>query len=378
MHNRRQERDALRRKLEAGVSIHMLAPRRIGKTWTINRLAADLRESGWRVVEMDVEGMGAPSEFARGLCRRLEAQIPKSDALITHIRQRFTNLIGGNWGGERLTDALGKLDPIEFAEALIASVDESDQKTAIIIDEIAYFFLAFATENQKEAYAFAYRLRALQQRHRNVRWVLTGSIGLDIIASQYRLEGAFVDFEKFKLDPFTGEQARSFLRDPEIQKQFTCVFDASDEDFEWMFQELGWLAPYYLKLVANEVRPSVVGNEGRRAIATRADFEAAFERLLQPDRQSDFSVWREHVDKNLPEPSRAMAKHIVDALSMTPDGETADTLLAKSTQVQGSATKSQIKDVLNALVNDQLIAKNGDRYAFRSGLVRLYWQEYRA
>jgi hypothetical protein len=376
MHNRKQERDALKRKLEAGVSIHMLAPRRIGKTWTINRLADDLRESGWRVVEMDVEAMSTSSEFAHGLRKRLETEISKSDALKTHIRKRFDNLICGKWGDKPI-DALGKLDPTEFIGNLIASADASNQKTAIIIDEIAYFFLEFAKKNQEEAHAFAYRLRALQQRHRNVRWVLTGSIGLDIVASQYRLEGAFVDFEKFKLEAFTGEEARSFLRDPEIQKQITCVFDASDEDFEWMFRELGWLAPYYLRLVANEVRPSGLGNEGRR-IAIRADFEAAFERLLQPDRQSDFAVWHEHVDKNLPEASRAIAKHIVNALSMTVDGETADTLLAKSTQVQGSATQSQIKQVLNALVNDQLLAKNGDRYAFRSGLVRLYWQEYQA
>lgn len=377
MHNREQERDALKRKLEAGVSIHMLAPRRIGKTWTMNRLASDLRESDWQVIEMDVEGMRTSSEFAHDLCRRLEAQSTIRDVLTSHIRERFNNLIGGRWG-DKLTDALGKLDPTEFAGALIASLDETKKKTAIIIDEIAYFFLAFATANQKEAHAFAYKLRALQQRHRNVRWALTGSIGLDLIASQYQLEGAFVDFEKFKLETFTGEQARSFLRDPLIQSQFTSIFDASDADFDWMFQELGWLAPYYLKLVANEVRPSLVGSGQQRAIATRTDFEAAFQKLLEPDRRSDFAVWHEHLEKNFPDASRAIAERILNALSIMAEGETADTLLAKIAQFHGGATKSQIKDVLNALVNDQLIAKNGDRYAFRSGLVRRYWREYRA
>ena len=371
------ERDALKRKLEAGLSIHMPAPRRIGKTWTINRLATDLRESGWQVVEMDVEGMRTASEFAHDLCRRIEAQSPIKERLVTHIGQRFKNLIGGQWG-DKLTDALGKLDPIEFAGALIASLDETHEKTAIIIDEIAYFFLAFAQANQEDAHAFAYKLRAFQQRYKKVRWFVTGSIGLDVIARRYQLEGAFVDFESFVLEPFTREEARSFLRDPVVQQQLTRLFDASDEDFDWMFQELGWLAPYYLKLVANEVRPSLAGQDGRPPMATRADFDGAFDKLLQPNRQSDFAVWHEHISKNLPETDRALAERILNVLSMTVEGETEDTLLAQVAQIQGSATIRQVRDILHMLLNDGLLAKNDNRYAFRSGLIRRFWREYRA
>ena len=51
IHNRESERDRLAQKLTHGVNIHMSAPRRIGKTWTINRLAEDLRKKGWLIVE---------------------------------------------------------------------------------------------------------------------------------------------------------------------------------------------------------------------------------------------------------------------------------------------------------------------------------------
>ena len=377
MHHRLYEREALKRKLEAGASIHMLAPRRIGKTWTINRLASDLRGSGWQVIEMDVEGMRTSSEFAQDLCRRIEAQSPIKERLTSHIRQRFNNLVGGQWG-DKLTDALGKLDPVEFGGALVASLDESHVKTAIIIDEIAYFFLAFAQGSQEEAHAFAYKLRALQQRYKKVRWFVTGSIGLDVIARRYKLEGAFVDFKSFQLEPFTADEARSYLRDPIVQQQFTRIFDASDDDFDWMFEELGWLAPYYLKLVANDVRPSIAEQEGRLPIATRADFDAAFQRLLQPNRQSEFAVWHEHISKNLPDADRALAEKMLNALSMTAEGETEDTMLAQAVQIQGSASKRQVRDILYMLLNDGLLAKNGIRYAFRSGLVRRYWREYRA
>ena len=377
MHNRHQERNLLKRKLAAGLSIHMPAPRRIGKTWTIGRLAADLRDDGWLVIEIDVEGMRTPKEFARDLCARIEAQISIRARFTTQVNQRFKNLLGGNWGDKPL-DALGKVDPVEFAETLIASLEESGDKTAIVIDEISYFFLALAEDNVKEAHAFAYKLRALQQRYKKVRWLITGSIGLDTIARRYGLEGAFVDFETFVLEPFTIAEALSYVRDPAMQQMFNHRFDASDADFEAIFSQLGWLAPYYLNLVANEVRPSIAGAAGEPATATRADLDAAFDKLLQPNRKSAFAIWREHIDKNLPKPDRAIAKNVLDFLSKRgSEGENENTLLAQVSSI-GSVKIPQLREILAMLGNDGLIVKVDRRYTLRSGLVRRYWEEYEA
>ncbi|MGE7472415.1 AAA family ATPase [Bosea sp. NPDC003192] len=377
MHNRQNERNLLKRKLESGLSIHMPAPRRIGKTWTINRLALDLRAAGWVVVEADVEGMRTPQKFAQDLCARIEGALQAKDRFGAHLTQRLNNLLGGNWGHKPL-DALGKVDPIEFVETLIAALDETTDRAAILIDEIAYFFLALAEEVPKEANTFAYRLRALQQRYRNVRWVLTGSIGLETIARRYGLEGAFVNFETFVLEPFTPDEARSYMRDPAVRQQFNHVFDASDADFDHVFAELGWLSPYYLKLIANEVRPSIAGTDSTPPTATRQDFEAALNKLLQPSRNSDFAVWREHLQKNLSKPDQALAKHLLGVLSKAADGETAETLLARATQFKAKTTPRQVKDLLNMLCMDNLIGGTAGRYAFRSGLIRRYWQEYEA
>ena len=151
---------------------------------------------------------------------KIEAQKSIRDRFKIHAVQRLTNLLGGSWGDKPL-DALGKVDPIEFAETLIASLDETGEKTAIIIDEVSYFFLALVEEDAKEARAFAYRLRGLQQRYKKVRWLITGSIGLDTIARRHGLEGAFVDFETFVLEPFTAAEAISYMRDPAMQQRFT-------------------------------------------------------------------------------------------------------------------------------------------------------------
>ena len=228
------------------------------------------------------------------------------------------------------------------------------------------------------ARTFAYKLRALQQRYKHVRWLITGSIGLNMIARRYGLEGAFVDFETFVLEPFTPDEARSYMRDPVMQQQFNHTFDASDADFDVTFVELGWLAPYYLNLIANEVRPSIEGAGGKPQTATQADFNAAFEKLLQPNRRSEFAIWREHIDKNLPVSDRTVARQILNFLSKDPAGETDDTLLAQVSPHLGNVTKSQLREVLAMLSSDGLITKIGVRYGFRSGLVRRYWHEYEA
>lgn len=372
MHKRIAERKILKRKLEVNVNIHMPAPRRIGKTWTINRLAEDLRKEEWLVVELDVQGMSSPEAFASKLRQKIQGQLPQAISLWTGVKQRLGNVIDAEWD-KNPVEALGKIDPISFLEALIEALSKEREMTAIFVDEIAFFVLAFAEKDPSKAKDFFYQLRRIQLENRSVRWLFTGSIGLDVVAERFGLGGAFVDLERFILEPFKEEEARSFLRDEATQIAFNHRFQASDEDFAYMFSELGWLAPYYLKLIGNEVSPSGVQMDGVLT-ATRADIEAAFERLLEPSRKADFAVWKEHVDKNLPQTDRGVARILLGKLSQAADGETLDTLNASFP----TAATRQVRTVLDILRNDGLVQKVADRYCFRSGLIRRFWKEYEA
>lgn len=370
MHSRSVERDLLKRKLEAGVNVHMPAPRRIGKTWTINRLAEDLRNQGWLVVELDVQGISCPETFARRLCQKIQGQLPPTAGLWVEATQRFKNMIGGDWNGSPL-EALGRLDAIPFLEALIEQLATECEKSAIFIDEIAYFVLALSEQDSLKAKQFFYRLRGIQLANPTIRWLVTGSIGLDLVAERFGLGGAFVDLERFTLEPFDETAARSFLRDESTQIAFNHRFRASDDDLSYVFSELGWLAPYYLKLIGNEVCPSGKEVDGVLT-ATRADFDEAFRRLLDPSRKSDFAVWKEHIDKNFPQPDKKIARELLSMLSQESSGETIDTLIANFPV----RSRRELLFVLNILQNDGLVQEFEGRYRFRSGLIRRHWKEY--
>lgn len=372
MHERKSERDTLRRKLKAGQNIHMPAPRRIGKTWTINRLAEDMRKEGWLIVELDVQGMSTPDKFARRLCQKIQGQLPSTAGLFAALKNRLDALIGGDWGTDPIK-AIGQVDPVAFLDALLAALEKEGRKSAIFVDEIAYFVLGFAENNKDDAKDFFYQLRNLQAEYSNVRWLLTGSIGLNLVAERFGLGGAFVDLATFILEPFDATEARSFLRDPATQNAFNHSFVASDEDLGGLFEELGWLAPYYLKLVGNEVRPSGEA-QGGKLIATSDDLRAAMQKLLEPTRKSEFAVWREHIDKNLPKTDRDLARKVLNQLSASTDGEILITL--QSAMVP--ATPKAVRDILDILQSDGLVDFLQDRYRFRSGLIRRYWQQYEA
>ncbi|MDX2101769.1 MAG: ATP-binding protein [Alphaproteobacteria bacterium] len=371
MHQRETERADLQHLLMDGASIHMPAPRRIGKTWTIDRLAGDLREAGCTVVQLDVEGMRTTRTFAENLCRQIESQAPVMTRVKSHWYERLNTLLSGAW--EKPLDGLAKLNPETFIETLISALHEDHRPTVILIDEIAYFVLALVEADPVQAKDFVYRLRSFQQRYSNVRWLLTGSIGLDIIARRYRLEGAFVDLQTYVLRPLSPEAARSLLRDPAFGTKFAAT---SDDNLNWMLADIGWLAPYYLRLVTREVRLATSAAGTPQPSAGRAEIDAALEAMLHPNHRMVFAVWREHVEKNFTQAEAALAFPMLARLSDHRDGERVETLHTVATAIQGSISIGDVKKVLQMLCDADLLTCRDGRYAFLSNLVRRHWQKY--
>ena len=67
--------------------------------------------------------------------------------------------------------------------------------------------------NAQRAKEFLYHLRSLQQAHPNVRWLFTGSIGLDaVVARRGNIAGALVDLHNFPLGG--SKPRRGSIADP--------------------------------------------------------------------------------------------------------------------------------------------------------------------
>ena len=359
----------------------MLAPRRVGKTWLIKKFADDLRAQGWMAVLCDVEATRDQLGFLRHLCERIEEQEPAMEKAGGRAIQFLNQLLFGN-AATKWQDALLKMDWASFAETLVRGLDARGQPTVILVDELALFTLALLRRSKQEASEFLYRLRALQQRYRNVRWLFTGSIGLDTIAKREVIGGALLDLKLFPIEPFSPPAARAFIDHLCDTGRVLRPFTLDDTAFARLAEELGWLSPYYLEHIAQVMRPSApAGADGRRA-ATVQNIDDAFTSMLAPERRNYFVAWEEHIAKNFFTREAAALRRVLDCCAIQPTGERLDTLTARLGGPPIKFDRRRLHDLLTVLVADGYLAEVADaetaRYRFRSGLLRRYWQRYHA
>jgi len=359
-HDRHEERAELARLFQTGASVQMLAPRRIGKTWLMHKVADDLEAEGWLCIRVDVEGMRTEEEFLRALCAEIEKNQVISKRVFAHVLQRVQQLTGGAFNGT-LVQTIGQIDSKQFSETLIESLNASDMKSLILIDEISLFVMERAKQDVDGTRTLLYHLRKLRQKYENVVWLFTGSIGLDVVSRDLTLAGALIGLDTFPLEPFTQDAAHSFIEELCIDSQLRQPYDFGPGAFEFLARELGWLSPYYLKHIAQLISAEHTGRRRQTWDRERSGCRERVRRITQAGIAAE---------------QRARLRAILDVLCENVEGEIEATLLARVTAPLANMPRREFVNLLTVLANDGFIEKFDERWRFRSGLLRRYWVEY--
>lgn len=301
----------------------MLAPRRIGKTWLMDRVKEDLEKRGIRAVRLEVAGLKSEEQF---------------------------------------------LAELQFLETLVEALNAEGGETVILIDEIALFVHELAQSDPDAARRLLYHIRKLWQSCSNVVWFLTGSIGLDEIGRRHDMAGALLGIELFPLEPFTPEQAHSFFAELK-SKGVVSQFEFAEGAFKRLTSELGWLSPYHLEERFKLVAPA-------SANASVEDVEAAFDKLLGPHYRLHFAGWDEHIEKNFTSEDAKIMLAVLAIACETAEGEIDATYLTRLTTANPGLNRRKLLNLLTALANDAYLVNCGERWRFRSGLLRRYWIKY--
>lgn len=295
------------------------------------------------------------------------------------VQQRTKQVAsGGNWSS--WAHALGAMSWSDYLETLVREINAHDRKTLILIDELSLFVAARLRTAPDTVLGLLHNLRRLRQQYPNVRWMFTGSIGLDALARHHDLGGALLGYENFAVRPFSREAARAFLDDLNAQGRVFRKFELTDESFAHLAAELGWLSPYYLEHIAKQIRATGrVGSTGA-SVATSADVDLAFDALLSPDFRNYFIALDEHITKNFNREDTERLSTLLEVCSRSPVGELLQTLDGVLRQKYLGLTAKELRALLDILVADGflLAEEEGSRYRFRSGLVRRYWRRYHA
>jgi uncharacterized protein len=375
--DRDREAEKLWRYFKDGRNVLMLAPRRMGKTVLLERLKEEGASHGFRAIVLDVEGYRQEKDFFQQMCASIQEELGAGQAILASLTERLRRVVQGadNLQGD-WRNLLLHMDWRLFADHLVAQLEkekDTDHKTWLfLVDEITIFTKALLdSQSVTAASDFLYKLRQLCREHRKVRWLFTGSIGLDTIARRHGFEGSLVDLEIFSLEPFSLETARGFLQQIAGKNGATLT----EEAVAALCERLGWLSPYYVKKIGEAA--CEFASPAKEVDAKAAHLAA--DSLLDLAHRTYWSTWREHLDKNYPEPERTRLFTILAEASRGAEGASLATLLLTLNRAGGEPLAERgLRDLLDTLEADGYLtaAPDRSRFRFRMNLLRDWWLRY--
>lgn len=369
---RSKEIDEIWREFRYDKNLLMLAPRRIGKTVVLNELKRSAMENDFTAILIDVEGYSDEKAFFRDCCLAIQNELSVGGKLIEQFNRRLSSLLNGSDSPSAdWKDLLAQTNWKEFADQLLASLDsfEGPNKWVILIDELPVFVNALdKSSGEGSMSSFLYWLRAMRQKYRNVRWMYTGSIGLDAVARRNNIEGALNDLQPYTLKPFSAETAAEFINQVAHRRTNTIDEDASS----LLIERLGWLSPYYLERVIEAA--CIASSEGEVLDITAIN--QALDHLLDLPQRTYWSSWGEHLNRNFPEPERSHLYKILECVCKSQEAVSESQILGVLNSSSSDISASNARDMLHTLCSDGYLQTTNENYEFRMTLLKEWWSKY--
>ena len=369
--NRISEMELFWRNLETD-NLLLLAPRRVGKTSLMRKMAEKAAAYGFTTALVDVSDCADELHFVQ----RLYAAIlegPLGDPLWHQIKE--------SWLGKTI-DRIQKVGAAGFSlefrpdgaawtrlgEELAGALSKLEGRWLIQIDELPVFVLKLLDHDVPAGRArvreFLYWMRRLRQKYTGVRWMLAGSIGLDTITTRLNIADAINDLHIEKLGSFNAPVADAFLQ----ALAAAHSVQLGEAVRAHIVTRTGWTAPYYLQLIFHQLR-------GVKGEVSQSDVDRAIEDLLGPHHRNYFDYWRQRLYEELGRPDAELAVSLLHHCCRAPEGSTRSTL---SLVLAGSipdptAREDKLRYLLDVLQNDGYLVDVDSRWRFLSPLLREYW-----
>lgn len=374
--------------LQEGNHVLLLAPRRVGKTSLAYRIGDEAIRSGWKFVMVDVQKDRDELSFLGNLTENLKSAGIKVPLLarvaeaVVWIRHNLRGKIEGGGFGVQLDGGDSKETTTleNLVDRFFLELQESNERALIAVDELPVFLTEL--ERQKEdgparLRAFLNWFRALRLRYsKNVRWLLLGSVGLDTFVETRRLNPTINDLQTVSLGAYSNDTAVQFLQELGKAKKIQMP----DEICRKVLEEIGWPLPFFLQLVFQRLHEKL---DSSQRLPTPADVKSACQELVSPEFYSRFESWRGRLADSLAPDQYKASISVLNALCAKPDGLPRSALLAAVIRRFPEHDPEEITrllvTVLGQLERDGYLlrhdgAKPGSgRYAFRSFLLRRYW-----
>ncbi len=379
-YGRNDEAANVLKMFNAGRNISMPGPRRLGKSFFLDRLVTNLRLKGWRAVKVELAGLSSTREVFRELCNKTNTELSGPKKIITWTKQRTFQALGsrtessGPWYQPFLTQ-----DYETYFERMIQNMHEDKtQRWAILIDELPIFLKTLHDKGADGiglALNFMNMLARLMQNYPSVKWLITGSIGMEPLAKEGLYMGVMAKFENFEIQPLSTEQSIDFVCD--IAKEGGVLSRSVITKTEAMCitSATGWRAAYYLDALTQKLEGAPTDDPAQAQLLV----EQAIEKLLNTTESQKFSTWEEHLKKHYKKDECDIALAILKALAPDIDGKSINALMPILNRPE--LTKVGLKAILRRMDVEGFITcqdwSNDDAsICYRNLLLRLWWKRW--
>ena len=356
------ELDRLTRDLAAGQKVFLISPRRYGKSSLVRRALAAMSRKGALTVEVTVSSFSSYVAFLEGYARALAAAETKWDRARTWLRDAISSTridlsadarvdpTGHGTASMRVAfpNARTDRDISRLAQevfALPARLAETRRRKVLVaLDE----FQAIGGFNGGSV---EHAMRAAVQHQREVGYVFAGSEPTLMERMLTPRRPFYKAGPVMRLDKIPGDEFAAF-----IDARFAASGMRPEPGLGMAIVDLAGNLPYDVQRLAHETWDEVRGSARRRV--TLDDLHQALKRLLTEQQMLFEAVWQ-----RLTLAQRGALRAVV-----LQDGR--ELLSADVRTRHRLGGPSTVQAALGALMRDDVVTREGDRYVVVDSLLR--------
>lgn len=302
LYGRKEFIDHLWRQIE-GNNILLLAPRRFGKTGVMTHVC-DRPKKKYLPIYLDLEDVDSPVEFVWRLLGKLLEQsllrsafktirgLPKSvtdwfkgtfdEAGFEGFKVKFKQSIAENWR--------------ETARKLVVELENVSPTLIFIFDELPSMLEEISKKHgDDEALDFLAWFRTVRLLRKDTlrrhRFIVGGSIGIDLILRRLNAPDKLNDFQRLSVEPISKDEALKLASDLAESLQITMP----DKLIKRLLELIGPPVPYFIHLYFSQL--GQLPRQKRRPLTQRTLEDIYRQKVLGPSCKHYFDHYRSRLSR---------------------------------------------------------------------------------
>ncbi|TKC62215.1 hypothetical protein FBD94_08310 [Pedobacter hiemivivus] len=367
---REKEIRKIYRVLNAGTSIYLSAPRRVGKT-SILRYIEEFPEENFHSIYVITEDLESQNDFFKVIFEELikSEAINRLAKVSAAVKDTIASILGRvkQFYNVELRDGC-ETDYYEILTELFSSIKKEPGNLVILIDEFPQTIQNILNkEGVRPAEQFIQKNRVLRHHKHvldKVRFIYTGSLSLYPIIEKVTSLTAVNDLMTVEVEPLPYEQAIDFMS----RLLETDGVNIERSLLDYILNKIGWLIPFHLQLIEREIVDIYKSNGN---VVDEKSIDLAFDQVVHIKNKSQFKPYFERLARLFRGNEYEFVSEILQYVAVND--------LINLDVLNGKALKYNLDIVdktMEMLEGDGYLLKSKDEYRYASPMLKLWWQKH--